>query len=94
MHLSIEHNDTVEIKEKRACSTLKKQSVKARKKSTIVCEICCKTFSGMQSMKSHVESIHEGKKPFKCNICEKGFTKKVTLNGHIESFHQQNNPLK
>ena len=94
MHLSIEHNETVEIKEKTARSTLKKPNVKRRKKSANICEICCKTFSGMGSLKIHIASIHEGKKPFKCNICEKGFTKKVTFNGHIESAHQQNNPLK
>ena len=88
MHLSIEHNETVEIKEKTACTTLKKQSVKARKKSTIACEICCKTFSGMQSMKSHVESIHEGKKPFKCNICDASFSQKRILKEHVNMSNQ------
>ena len=89
MHLSIEHNETVEIKEKTARSTLKKPNVKRRKKSANICEICCKTFSGMGSLKIHIASIHEGKKPFKCNICDFTFSRKGSLNGHILRVHEK-----
>ena len=88
MHLSIEHNETVEIKEKTARSTLKKPNVKRRKKSANICEICCKTFSGMGSLKIHIASIHEGKKPFKCNICDYSCNQKSDLTKHVLSVHE------
>ena len=94
MHLSIEHNETVEIKEKTARSTLKKPNVKRRKKSANICEICCKTFSGMGSLKIHIASIHEGKKPFKCNFCDSCFSHKGNMNQHIASIHEGKKPKK
>ena len=30
-----------------------------------------------------IETVHEGKKPFKCNICDAGFVSKGDLNRHI-----------
>ena len=33
------------------------------------CEICNKTFKNTQNKQLHIESVHEGKKPFKCSMC-------------------------
>ena len=36
----------------------------------------------------HIESVYEGKEPFKCNDCHVGFSLKGYLNRHIESVHE------
>ena len=51
-------------------------------------------FSTKQSLNWHIESIHEGKKPFICHVCAAAFAQKGTLNGHIESIHEGKKPLK
>ena len=39
-------------------------------------------------MKTHVESVHEGKKPFKCDICGSYFAHKGTLKIHVDGVHK------
>ena len=41
-----------------------------------------------------MESVHEGKKPFKCNICDTAFSQKQKLNGHVKSVHEGMEPFK
>ena len=41
-----------------------------------------------------IQSVHEGKKPFKCNICDTGFSYKGHLNVHFESVHNGKKPFK
>jgi uncharacterized Zn-finger protein len=42
-------------------------------------------------MKKHVETVHEGKKPFKCTICNSCYTRKTTLNKHMKTVHENMN---
>ena len=37
------------------------------------CDACNSFFKTKTNLKIHIESVHEGKKPFKCNICEINF---------------------
>jgi uncharacterized Zn-finger protein len=37
------------------------------------------------TLRKHVESVHEGKKPFQCNICVASFSQKGHMNRHFES---------
>ena len=40
----------------------------------------------------HIDSIHNGKKPFDCNVCSKIFTHKSNLNKHIKIVHEGKKP--
>ena len=40
------------------------------------CDICDSPFKSEGTLKKHIGSVHEGKKPFKCNKCESGFSQK------------------
>ena len=39
-------------------------------------------------MNSHMESVHEKKKPYKCDICDANFTEKQGMVSHIQSVHE------
>ena len=40
------------------------------KKNVIECEICQTHFSKESSLKTHIATVHQGKKTFKCSICD------------------------
>ena len=44
-------------------------------------------------MKSHVASIHEGKKAFKCGICDERFSQNGSLKRHMISRHESRKSL-
>ena len=48
----------------------------------------------ISNLKRRIESVHEGKKPFKCNICEANFSRKDGLKTHVMNIHEQKKPLK
>ena len=41
-----------------------------------------------ESLKTGVDSVHEGKKPFQCSTCDASFARKSHLKGHIASVHE------
>ena len=43
---------------------------------------------GEETLKSHVESVHKGNKPYKCDICGKQFISSMKQN--TESVHEKN----
>ena len=45
-------------------------------------------------MKRHIESVHEGKKPFKCETCEYTYSQKSHLNQHVAKVHEGKKPFK
>jgi uncharacterized Zn-finger protein len=45
-------------------------------------------------MNGHIESVHEGKKPFKCNICDVTFFQKGDLTKHGKTVHEGKKPHK
>ena len=51
-------------------------------------EICDKTFTERNTMKTHAASVHEKKKPFKCNICEFSCSGKTNLTVHVSSIQE------
>ena len=51
-------------------------------------------FTAKQRLKSHIVSIHEGKKGFKCTICDARFARKGEMNVHIASVHEGKKPFK
>ena len=44
------------------------------------------------TIKSHVASVHEKKKPFKCDICGYSCSQKSSMNIHVESVHKEKKP--
>ena len=56
------------------------------------CDTCGKVLDKEQNFKSHIESVHEGKKPYKCDICGKVFHEEQNQEIHIESVHEGKKP--
>ena len=56
------------------------------------CDICGKVLDEEQNFKSHIESVHEGKKPYECAIYGKAFNGEQNLISHIESVHKRKKP--
>ena len=43
-------------------------------------------------MKTHIESVHEEKKPFRCAICDKTFNQKRNMVAHVSRAHEGKEP--
>jgi hypothetical protein len=46
------------------------------------------------SMKKHIESVHERKKPLKSDICDYSFSQKQDTNKHVASVYEGKKPFK
>ena len=60
-------------------------------KIRIPCELCESTFTHRNSLKLHIASVHEGKKPHQCSICDYKSAVKASLRMHIEQVHEKKN---
>ena len=45
-----------------------------------------------KNFKSHIESVHERKKPYECDICGKVLDEEQNFKSHIESVHERKQP--
>ena len=52
------------------------------------CPICSIKFSAYGKLQIHLNTVHEGKKPWNCLECDYATTKRYNLKSHIESVHQ------
>ena len=50
------------------------------------CDICDAAFSHNWHLNRHIQSVYEGRTPFKCNDCGVPFSQKGNLNQHIANF--------
>jgi uncharacterized Zn-finger protein len=57
------------------------------------CQSCDAKYRDARSLKYHVESVHEGKEPYKCNICNRDFSGENNLKNHISTVHEDNKPF-
>ena len=54
-------------------------------------EFCNSTFTQKSSLKTHIASVHEEKKPFKCELCNYMCSRKSFLKTHSASVHEEKN---
>jgi len=54
------------------------------------CSICNKIFKFRCLLQTHIEIVHEKKKPFQCDKCEYRSSTKVHLKDHINQIHEKN----
>ena len=98
-HLSLVHGKTIKVKKEPESSEENVEESKMKVKDSSVlekrhkCDICDYFFITKQSLKGHIESVHEGKKPFNCKICDKDFTQKGALNIHVARIHEGKKPF-
>ena len=58
-----------------------------QKNTKYICNFCNKAFVAKSSLKMHIESVHEGKRPYNCGLCGSSFFVVADLNRHIEGVH-------
>ena len=56
--------------------------------------ICDSPFSKKLDVNRHLDSVHEGKRPYKCSFCNISFGIKQNLTRHITSVHEKKKPFK
>ena len=54
------------------------------------CSICDYEFTRQATLKRHIQSVHEEKKPHRCSICDCNFSQKGNLKQHIKLVHMYN----
>ena len=72
---------------------LKKHLTSDHRESKIPCSKCDKSFMEIRNLKSHIQIVHEGKKPFPCKLCDKSCRSAFYLKKHMEGFHEGKKPF-
>ena len=70
------------------------EMIENESKDTLLCPICGKHFCNQRSKQRHIQTIHEGKKPYRCDPCRVNFSQKGHLNEHIYRIHEKINRSK
>ena len=52
-----------------------------------------KSFTYKGNLNDFIETVHEGKNPFKCNICDNSYSHRWHFHGHIKSVHEEKKPF-
>ena len=74
-------------------SNLRKHVKDTHAEKNFGCASCSYKTVHERSLKYHIESVHEGKEPYKCNICNKGFSGEKNLKNHILTVHEDKKPF-
>jgi len=69
---------------------------KNQPKKSFYCEIekCGKSFTTFQSLRIHIDVIHNKNFPFKCRFCEKRYKRLYSKTVHERIYHINYNPFK
>ena len=75
LHLSLVHGEKIEIKNEPLESEVFQENQASKKvvDTCLKCEICSSLFKTKENLKRHIESVHEGKKPYKCDTGDANF---------------------
>ena len=57
-------------------------------------EICGKSFTKGDSLKTHINIVHEGQPRIPCDHCETTFTRKADMRRHVLNIHEGSKPYK
>jgi KRAB domain-containing zinc finger protein len=68
------------------------ENIKRKSIKESMCPICGKNLK--ISLKTHIEMVHEGKRPFTCSICGLTMATKGNVKMHIQSVHEKIKPNK
>jgi len=68
------------------------QNVKKKKSKNILCKICNQKYFSRATLNLHINSVHEGERPFPCQLCEARFSQESTLKKHVASVHNKEKP--
>jgi hypothetical protein len=71
--------------------------IKMKKPKKIFCckiEKCGKSFTTSQSLRIHIDVIHNKNYPFKCRFCEKRYKRLYSKTVHERAYHINYNPFK
>ena len=52
------------------------------------CVLCSKSFSWARNLKTHIRTVHEGKKDYICSYCGKGFGTREKMKLHSTTVHE------
>ena len=55
-------------------------------KKTYNCKLCGESFTRTNSLKRHILSIHEQRRPYACPQCDQKFKIKYHLQKHVERY--------
>ena len=89
-HIFIGHNTTVEIIHK----PYENQDVVTNVNNNSISSSELDEIPSEGSLKMHIDTVHEGKKPYKCSLCDNSFSQKSNLKMHIDSVHEGKKPYK
>ena len=97
LHLSLVHGEKMTVKVEPPITKENIQELRTSEQvfsdhvmdTGLKCNRCYSIFKTKHNLKIHIDSVHEGKKPFQCNICDASFTTKTNLNKHTASIHEK-----
>ena len=64
-------------------------TIKRRNRNKNRCVICGHRCKKAEELKSHMETAHEGHKPFKCPNCDADFTNEISMKKHYSMRHKE-----
>ena len=66
------------------------ESIRANPDGTFSCTICNAVQKHQRNLARHIQTVHEGLKPFECTVCQRCFSSKQVLKRHFQSVHEGN----
>ena len=66
----------------------KSRKDKTEQKNSRICDICGSKFTRKESLKKHILTIHEGKKPYECSACNYKSAQRGAVDLHIINIHR------